>query len=65
MFIDEDADGTTIASETIAVAKECARMIGKIGPKFSDKELADMDEAVSRITKAIQLKKRMNETAKS
>lgn len=60
MIIHDDADGATIAKETIAAARECARMIGKIGPKFTATELSDMEEAVGRITKAIELKKRMN-----
>ncbi len=59
-MIHEDAHGATITKETIFAAQECARMIGKIGPKFTAKELADMEEAVGRITNAINLKKRMN-----
>ena len=65
MVIHEDADGATIAKETIAAAKECARMIGKIGPKFTAKELADMEEAMGHIANAINLKKRMNDAARS
>lgn len=64
-MIDEDADGPTIAKETISAARECARMIGKIGPTFTDKELADMEEAVERITNAIDLKRKMNETRRA
>ncbi len=60
MIIDEDASGATIAKETIAAARECARMIGKIGPRFTAQELADMEEAVGRITNAIGLKRQMN-----
>ncbi|RUY44029.1 hypothetical protein EN978_07460 [Mesorhizobium sp. M7A.F.Ca.US.001.04.1.1] len=59
-LIDEDADGATIARGTISAARECARMIGKIGPRFTALELAEMEEAVGRITNAIELKKRMN-----
>lgn len=60
-MIDEDADGATIAKETIAAARECARMIGKIGPTFTAEELEDMEEAVGRMTRAINLKKAMKE----
>ncbi|WP_164900104.1 MULTISPECIES: hypothetical protein [unclassified Mesorhizobium] len=45
-LIDEDADGATIARGTISTARECARMIGKIGPRFTALELAEMEEAV-------------------
>lgn len=63
MIIHEDADGATIAKETIAAANECARMIGKIGPKFTAKELSDMEVAVGHIIRAIELKKQMNKTS--
>ena len=65
MVIHDDADGATIAKATIAAARECARMIGKIGPSFTAQELADMEEAIGRIANAIDLKKRMNDTARS
>jgi hypothetical protein len=60
VIIDEDATGATIAKETIAAARECARMIGNIGPKFTNKELSEMEEAAGRILNAIDIKRRMN-----
>jgi hypothetical protein len=61
MKIDEDANGTTIAAETVAAARECARMIGKIGPTFTAHELSEMEAAIRLMTNAIDLKKRMRE----
>ena len=61
MVIHDDADGETIVKETVSALRECARMVGKIGPSFSEAQLKEMEYAVSQLHNAIALKRRLND----
>jgi hypothetical protein len=59
MYINDDANEATITKETISALKECARMVGKLGPSFSVTQLDEMEAALRLLENALALKRRM------
>ena len=59
MHIHDDADAETITRETIGALRECARMVGKIGPSFTVAQIEQMEEAMLRLQSMLNLKRGM------
>jgi hypothetical protein len=58
-FINDDSTGEQIAAATVQAAKECARMIGKIGPQFTSEQFEKMETAVMSLFGAIAERKKL------
>lgn len=60
MYIDDDADADTVATEVVAAIKESARHIGKIGLSFQAAQFQEIEAAIEQLQNMINLKRKMN-----
>ncbi|QIJ76171.1 hypothetical protein GU700_17175 [Methylobacterium sp. NI91] len=60
MAIHDDADMETVVGTTVAALQESAHHIGKADRRITDDQIVQVEEAIERLRKTLDLKKRVN-----
>lgn len=60
MAIHDDADMETVVRTTVTALQEGALHIGKADRRITDQQIAQVEEAVERLRKTLDLKRRIN-----